>query len=225
MRDPFSIRAVAFDLDGLLVNTEELYETVGGELLRRRGCQMEEDLLRQMIGRPSAVALPILIRWYGLQDSVEQLQQETDEIFATLLPGRLRPMPGAAELLSWLEARSIPKMVATSSRPEFVRQVLQQLDWWHRFQLVLTCRDVANGKPHPEIYQMAARRLGVQPSELLVLEDSENGCQAAVASGSCCVAVPHPRTSAHSFPGVRFVADTLADLRIYKLLGDAAERF
>jgi HAD superfamily hydrolase (TIGR01509 family) len=212
------LRAVAFDLDGLLVNTEELYETVGGELLRRRGHVLEEQLLAEMMGRPSRVALPLMIQWYGLGDTPEQLELETDAIFAEILPQRIEPMPGVPQLLDWLESRGIPKIVATSSRREFAEKVLSLLDWRHRFQFLLASLDVQQGKPHPEIYQMAARRLGISPQELLVLEDSQNGCRAAVAAGSCCIAVPHRRSANHEFPGVGLVADTLADPQVYNLL-------
>lgn len=212
------IRAVAFDFDGLLVNTEELYETVGDLLLQRRGHRLEEALLRQMIGRPSKVALPIMIDWYDLNDTVEQLERETDEIFAEQLPHRLRPMPGVMELLDWLESQGVPKVVTTSSRPNFVRQVLGQLGWEERFLFTLTAHDVQRGKPDPEIYLTAARRLGVAKEHLLVLEDSENGCRAAVAAGSCCIAVPHDRTADHDFSGAKLIADTLADPRVYRVL-------
>jgi beta-phosphoglucomutase-like phosphatase (HAD superfamily) len=83
---------------------------------------------------------------------------------------------------------------------------------------VLTAADVTHGKPHPEIYQSAARRLGVDVAEMLVLEDSENGCKAAVAAGAIAVAVPGGHSRRHDFTGARFIAESLADPRIYDLL-------
>ena len=73
-----SIRAVAFDLDGLMFNTEELYEKVGGIMLERRGKQICRELLNEMMGRPARVALQHMIDWYQLSDTVEQLQIETE---------------------------------------------------------------------------------------------------------------------------------------------------
>ena len=74
------------------------------------------------------------------------------------------------------------------------------------------------GKPHPEIYLLAARRFGVAPGELLVLEDSQNGCRAAVAAGAVAVAVPAGHSRRHDFTGAALVADTLADPRLLALL-------
>jgi len=213
------LRAVAFDLDGLLVNTEELYQDVGAELLRRRGKVFGEDLLDAMMGRPERVSLATMIEWHSLDDTIETLAAETREIFATLLETRLRPMPGAFELVDSLVARGIPRGVATSSGPDFAHDVLGRVGLLDRFAFVLTSADVSNGKPHPEIYRTAAGRLAVSPEEMLVLEDSQAGCRAAVAAGAVAVAVPGGHSRRHDFSGARFIADTLADRRIHDLLG------
>jgi len=211
-------RGVAFDLDGLLVNTEELYQDVGSELLRRRGKPFEPELLDRMMGRPQQVSLRIMIDWHGLEDSVERLAAETKEIFMALLDTRLAPMPGAVSLLDALAAAGIPFGVATSSGPDFAHDVLGRVGFLQRMGFVLTCEDVRKGKPHPEIYLAAAGRLGVPPRHMLVLEDSQNGCKAAVASGAVAVAVPGGHSHRHEFPGAAFIADTLGDRRIYAAL-------
>ncbi|MEI6241062.1 MAG: HAD family phosphatase [Planctomycetia bacterium] len=215
------IRGIAFDLDGLLVNTEELYQDVGSELLRRRGRTFEPDLLDRMMGRPQRVSLQIMIDWHGLADSIEMLARETREIFASLLDTRLEPMPGAVALVEALVHRGLPRGVATSSGPDFAHDVLGRVGLRDRFGFVLTSADVTHGKPHPEIYERAAERLGVAPAEMLVLEDSENGCRAAVASGAVVVAVPGGHSRRHDFSGAHFVAESLADPRITRLLAIA----
>jgi HAD superfamily hydrolase (TIGR01509 family) len=212
------VRGVAFDLDGLLVNTEELYQHVGSELLARRGRTFEADLLDRMMGRPQPVSLQIMIDWHGLDDTIETLAAETHEIFAGLLDTRLELMPGALPLVDSLERGGIPRGVATSSGPDFARHVLGRVGLLERLGFVLTAADVIHGKPHPEIYQSAARRLGVDVAEMLVLEDSENGCKAAVAAGAIVVAVPGGHSRRHDFTGARFIAESLADPRIYALL-------
>lgn len=213
------VRGVAFDLDGLLVNTEELYQHVGSELLARRGRTFEADLLDRMMGRPQPVSLQIMIDWHGLDDTIETLATETSEIFAGLLDTRLETMPGALSLVDVLEQRGIARGVATSSGPDFAHDVLGRVGLRERFSFVLTAADVTHGKPHPEIYQSAARRLGINVAEMLVLEDSANGCKAAVAAGATVVAVPGGHSRRHDFTGARFIAESLADPRIYELLG------
>ena len=212
------IRGVAFDLDGLLVNTEELYQHVGTELLARRGRLFDADLLDQMMGRPQQVSLQIMIDWHGLSDTIEGLAREAHEIFAGLLDTRLEPMPGAVSLVDMLLARGIPRGVATSSGPEFAHDVLGRVGLRERFGFILTAADVAHGKPHPEIYETAAQRLGVATGEMLVLEDSANGCRAAVAAGAVVIAVPGGHSRRHDFAGARLIADSLADPRIHDML-------
>jgi HAD superfamily hydrolase (TIGR01509 family) len=145
--------------------------------------------------------------------------RETDELFPEILRVRLAPMPGLLDLLAALEQHDIPKGIATSSRRAFVDRVLGQFDLHARFRCILTSEDITEGKPHPEIYLKAADRLAVAPAEMLVLEDSQNGCRSAVAAGAITIAVPSGHSHRHDFSGATLVADSLADERIYRLLG------
>jgi HAD superfamily hydrolase (TIGR01509 family) len=212
------IRAVAFDLDGLMFNTEALYEEVGRLMVERRGRQISYELLDQMRGLQARVALQQMIDWYGFTDTIEQLQDESDGLFAGILPTQLAPMPGLVALLRALAQAGIPKAITTSSRRRFVERVLAIHDYSEHFQFWLTAEDVAQGKPHPEIYLTAADRLGVAPGNLLVLEDSQNGCRSAVAAGACVVAVPGEHSRHHDFQGATLVAESLEDARVYELL-------
>ena len=216
---PPPLRAVVFDLDGLMFNTEELYEYVGGEILRRRGKEFTGALLDRMMGRTAPHALQMMIDWHNLDDTVEGIAAESEELFHTILDDRLETMPGLDELVDALEAAQIPKGIATSSGRMFATDVLGRFTLEPRFAFVLSAEDVSQGKPHPEIYEKAAARLGLSPGEVLVLEDSENGCRAALAAGAFTVAVPSGHSQSHNFDGTAFVADTLADPRIYQALG------
>ena len=211
-------QAVVFDLDGLMFNTEELYQDVGAELLRRRGQQFTPDLLDAMMGRPNRVALQIMIDWHRLSATVDELSRETDEIFPPILDARLSPMPGLLDLLAALERQGVPKAIATSSGRRFVDNVLSRFDLAPRFQFILTAESVTQGKPHPEIYQKAAAGFGLSPASVAVLEDSANGCRAAVAAGMRVVGVPGGHSLTHDFSGAEFVAQSLHDARIYQLL-------
>jgi HAD superfamily hydrolase (TIGR01509 family) len=215
-------KAVVFDLDGLMFNTEELYQHVGNELLTRRGKPWTQDLLNKMMGRPVLVALDIMIRWHDLDETPEQLSIESEEIFASILDERLEPMHGLFDLLDALEQAEVPKAIATGSRRKFVGEVLGRFDLEPRFEFVLTSDEVSNGKPHPEIYLKSAERLALLPSEIAVLEDSENGCASAAAAGTFVVAVPADHSQHHDFSKATMSIDSLADARLYELLGLAA---
>ena len=212
-------RAVVFDLDGLMFNTEELYQFVGAEVLRRRDREFSPELLDAMMGRPGRVALQIMIDWHDLPETAERLAAESDEVFDEILDERLEPMPGLLELLSALERADLPKAVATSSGRDFTQRVLDKFALRERFHFILTAEDVIEGKPQPEIYLEAARRFGLASREMLVLEDSENGCRAAAAAGAFLVAVPAGQSLRHDFSTASMVVSSLADPALYEVLG------
>jgi HAD superfamily hydrolase (TIGR01509 family) len=213
------MRAVVFDMDGLMFNTEDVYSAVGAELLSRRGHVFTPELKNAMMGLKPQPTFEAMIRHCGLTDSWQQLADESNELFIRMVGPLLAPMPGLWELLDALERANIPKAIATSSRRELVAVCLGPFDLQKRFAFVLTAEDIVEGKPHPEIYLTAARRLGVPPSEMLVLEDSQNGCLSAAAAGAFAVAVPGEHSQSHDFSSASLVIDSLADPRLYRALG------
>jgi HAD superfamily hydrolase (TIGR01509 family) len=212
------IRAVVFDLDGLISNTEDLYEQAGETVLRRRGKIYDAELREKIMGRPVVVAIQMIIDCHSLPDRAEDLMCECGDVLQQLIATSLAPMPGVIKLIDDLQAAKIPIAVATSATPEYADNVLTRLNLKHSFQFVLTAADIQHGKPDPEIYLLAARRLGLPPDQIVVLEDSANGCRAGVAAGAYTIAVPNRHTRNHNFAGVQFVADTLNDPRIRQAL-------
>ena len=212
-----SIKAVVFDLDGLMFNTEDIFTESGNELLRRRGFEMSFELHSQMMGRRPHDAFRIMVETLNLSESIEALLKESQEIFDSLLSEQLAPMPGLFELLEHIEASEIRKGVATSSPRSYMENILDRFELLHRFPMTLTAEDVSNGKPHPEIYLKAAEQIGVLPSEMLVLEDSQAGTQAAAAAEAVIVSVPHEHSRQHDFSTATYVAESLhASLCVYE---------
>jgi len=218
MNESNKLLAVVFDLDGLLVNTEDLYEQAGETVLRRRGKTYDAALREQMMGRPVVDAIRLMIDCHSLPDTLDDLMCECKEVLEALMATSLAPMPGVERFLNKLGAANIPMAVATSATPEYAEHVLTTLGLKNRFRFVLTAADIRHGKPDPEVYLLAAERLGIEPSQMMVLEDSGNGCHAAVAAGAYSVAVPNRHTREHKFPGVKIIADTLTDSRILRAL-------
>lgn len=213
-----AIQAVAFDMDGLMVNTEDLYTDVSERILGRRGRTFSKDLKSSMMGLPPARAFEVMIEWEGLDDSVATLAAETEAEFNAILSTRLELLPGLQELLEELDIRQLPRCVATSSTEMFAEKVLGTAGVRHRVDFVITAEHVDNGKPAPDIYLAAADRMGVEVQQMLVLEDSHHGCCAGIAAGACTIAVPGDHSRDHDFSRAHCVADTLADRRIRKLL-------
>jgi HAD superfamily hydrolase (TIGR01509 family) len=220
MKVPMSApRAVVFDMDGLMFNTEDVYYQVGTELMRRRGRQYTRELSDAIMGRPPQVCFEMMIRWHALEERWEALAAESEEIYVGILDDRLAPMPGLLDLLDALEAAEIPKAICTSSTRRLLTATLARFALEPRFRFTLTAEDITHGKPHPEIYLEAARRFGLQPRQMLVLEDSQTGCRAAAAAGARLVAVPGEHSKGQDFSTASLVIETLADPGLYDALG------
>ncbi len=212
-----TIRAVTFDMDGLMFNTEDLFDQVGSRLLSRRGHVFSLEVKLKTMGLPGPKAFEVLQREFDLSETYEAFQSEIDEIFSEILPGQLQTMPGLFQLLELLEVREIPKSVATSSHRGFAESVLGRFQLEPRFKFLLTRDDVVHGKPNPDIYLAAAEMLNVAPGEMLVLEDSLIGSSAAVAAGAFTIAVPTSHSQHQDFSHVDRVANSLVDDSILNL--------
>jgi HAD superfamily hydrolase (TIGR01509 family) len=216
---PPLISAVCFDLDGLMFNTEHVFYASAEELLGRRGIPMTRAAMNAMLGRRPLESFQNLVDLLGLTEEPAALLEESREIFYDLLDTRLETMPGLFELLDRIDAKGLPKGVATSSPRDYLEHLLGRFDLQPRFPVTLTAEDVAHGKPHPEIYLKAAQLFGVDPAQMLVLEDSEAGTKAGVAAGAFVISIPHDHTSGHDFTGARHLASSLADPVIWELIG------
>lgn len=207
---PWTVRAVAFDLDGLLIDSEPLFAEAARVLLARRGRDLKMDVWRALMGTPANQAIVVFREGHGLSETHEELAAEyRTALIAVLDAGPVPILPGALELLERLEQSGLPRCIATSSSAEYVKRVLKPHDILAQFGFVLTCDDVRHGKPHPEVYEKAAARFGVRPEEMLVLEDSVNGLKAAKAAGARCVVVPHDLVPREELMGADAIAASL----------------
>ncbi|MEW4451955.1 HAD-IA family hydrolase [Bremerella sp. JC817] len=212
------LKAVVFDMDGTILNTEMLYPQVSSEILRRRGLTLSQELTDAMMGRPAPVAFQAMIDWHDLADTIETLAKESEEIFSDILETSLGLMPGFTELFKSILAAKYPVAVCTSASRSTAIDLLGRFNITPDLQFVIGGDEVERGKPHPEIYLTAARRLEVSPSEIAVFEDSQTGCTAAIDAGTYAIAVPASHSEKHSFDGAKMVAKTLHDPRIYEVL-------
>ena len=210
---------VVFDMDGLMFNTEDIYTMVGTELLRRRGREFADELKGAIMGLTPRATFELMIGQHKLEEKWEDLEAESNGLFLGLLDEHLVELPGLEKLLDALEAAGIPKAIATGSGRSLAEVCLSRFDLARRFTFILTAGDITHSKPHPEIYLAAAERFGLPPREMLVLEDSENGCRAATAAGAFTVAVPGQHSREHDFSAASLVVDDLTDRRLYQVLG------
>jgi HAD superfamily hydrolase (TIGR01509 family) len=217
---PWTVRCVVFDLDGLLVDTEPVFQEAARRLLARRDRVLTPEIAQAIMGSPALQCFPLLQRHYRLTEPTADLVEESMVLFFEVLGEQPAPLlAGAVELLDRLAARGIPRAIATSSGARYVERVLGPHTLLDRFAFVLTCEDVQRGKPFPEVYEKAAARFGCRPAEMVVLEDSPNGLHAAKAAGARCIVVPHALVPRDDLVGADAVLSSLKSPRLYELLG------
>ncbi len=205
-------------MDGTMFNTEDIYDVVGQRLLSSRGHCFTRQLKMKMMGLPGPKAIQVMKEHCQLKESIEQLAQESDEVFLELLPHRVAKMPGLDRLLEQLERIGLPKAIATSSQLRFAKAALSAFDLLPRFEFVLTAEDVTEGKPHPEIYLKAAKRFNIATADMLVIEDSVIGSTAAAASGAVTVAIPANHSALSDFRHADLVLDRIDSPVILELI-------
>ena len=185
------IEAVVFDLDGVLLDSEQIWDEVREQLARERGGRWHEGAQRAMMGMSSTEWSQYMHDEIGLPESPDEISAEVVRRLEEQYRQHLPLLDGAVEAVERLAARW-PLGIASSSNREVIDLVLELSGLALFFKVTVSSEEVARGKPAPDVYLEATRRLGVTPDRSAAIEDSENGIRAAKAAGMRVVAIPNP---------------------------------
>lgn len=218
MPNPDPLRAVVFDMDGVLTDSEPLINAAAVAMFRERGVAVLPEDFLPFVGTGENRYIGGVAEKHGVTLDIEAAKRRTYEIYLDLVPTQLHAFPGAVALVDRCQAAGLKVAVASSADRIKIDANLRQIGrppaTW---DAIVCAEDVVHKKPAPDIFLAAARKLGVTPSACVVIEDALNGVEAALAAGMRCIAV------AQSFPADRLtrahlvrtgIAEiSLADLR------------
>ena len=187
-------RAIIFDLDGVLVESELLWEQADRIFAHTHGVAVTDDIIASFKGRRQSEIISEYRTKLGLTGETNVLERERSEIVKTVLQQWAKPVPGAMDFLVYLQAQQsdLHRALASSSPHDVIAFELDHFSLSRFFSLVVSGEDVPQGKPAPDIFLRVAEKLVVEPGDCLVIEDSASGILAAKNAGMVCVALAKP---------------------------------
>ncbi|MFI5323222.1 MAG: HAD family hydrolase [Thermodesulfobacteriota bacterium] len=208
------IKAVIFDMDGVMIESEPLWEKTERILLARRNIDYSPEYRDLIVGLNQNDSGKLLRETFSLKESVDEIISERVDILTEIYKEELEVLPVLTPLLKDLRLREYLLAVASSSPLRVINFVLGMFSLHQYFDAVVSGECTENGKPHPDIYLHTAERLGVKPSESVAIEDSINGVRSAKSAGMYCIAIPDKRLSREEFERADLILERMEELNI-----------
>jgi HAD superfamily hydrolase (TIGR01509 family) len=188
------IQAFIFDMDGVLIDSENLYKVIEKELFQKVGVTIDHEEHVSYQGSSNPVMWGNIKEKHGIPHPIEELVRITEDSvirYFSSLP-EIQPMPGVVDLLNWLKKKEIKLALASSSTIEVIRIILAKTHLESFFDIIADCSEAGAGKPDPAIFLLAQKKLGIPRENCIIIEDSTNGIKAALAAGIYCIAYNGP---------------------------------
>ena len=205
-------KAVLFDHDGTLVDSEAVHHALWNQVLQPYGVEIPRDVYMQHYSGVPALANGEDVRQrYGLSPTADALAEAKNSAAAVYLQTHAFPlMPGVRESLARLNAAGLRKGVVTGARMFAIAATLRSHAMAPEFEVVVSADEVVHSKPAPDCYLLALQQMGLQASEAVAFEDTEHGVASAIAAGVACVAIPTPMSAAQDFSAATVVVQDMA---------------
>ncbi len=205
------IKAVLFDMDGLMFDTESAYSIVMENMSSRRNKPFTLGIKTTLMGKRAHEVMGLLNEYWGTNETTEDLLKEQDTELVEIYKLHVEKMSGLDDFLHFLNKNNIRKCIGTSSRRFLVDILLKKHNLENEFEFVISGDLVQHGKPHPEIYTKCLEHMNLPGSVCLILEDSLNGIKAGSAAGCNTCAIPSLFTSNEDFSSATIIATNLND--------------
>ena len=186
------IKAVIYDVDGTMVNSEPIHVAAWDKALQQYGTalsRLSEEFQATMAGKKPIVIAEGMIKELNLLITPEQLLEKKSALFIEAAKTSLEPMPGVVESIHRLSMAGYRLASGTSLDRDYLDFILNKLKVTNLFEVIVTGDQIKNGKPHPETYLTVCERLNLEPKECIVIEDAQSGIQAAKAADAWCLAI------------------------------------
>lgn len=208
------IKAALFDMDGLLIDSERIYRDCWIQAAQELGYTFDTEKALSLRSLDKELANALFIRWFSDETAYERVKKRRKEIMAEKIRQvPLQRKPGVRSLIQELEKRGIKAAVVTASPQKRAQMHLESVGLGNLFETIVTTETVKRGKPFPDVYLYAAKRMQVMPKECLAFEDSPNGVKSAHEAGCHTVMIPDLTPPAGDLmPYVEYTYDSLADL-------------
>ena len=202
------IKAIIFDMDGLMIDSERLYFQAERDIASKYRKNVKDETLWKMMGRNPVESMKFFVEELQLPISPREVLNMRTHIMREKLKTDLKPMPGLNHILDTFYG-SLKLAVCTGTQKELLNIVMEELGIRQKFSVLQTSDEITRGKPDPEIYLVVCTKLGFEPYDCIVLEDSSNGALAGKRAGCYVIAVPSEYTLGQDFSFSDYVADDL----------------
>lgn len=185
------IKAIIFDLDGTVVDSEPNYYESDRKLFAEYGISVSLEMKNKYVGIGSKEMMEDMKKIYDINDSVEDLVNKKNKYYIEIAKDNTVVFPEMLKFLKKLKDNNYPMAIASGSSPEVIDLILSVTNIRHYFDVVLSAEQVKKGKPAPDVFLAAAKQLGMPAENCVVLEDSQYGVEAAKSAGMHCIALPY----------------------------------
>ena len=208
-----STKAIIWDMDGVIADTAPYHLKAWQQVFRKRGIKFTKDDFRRNFGQRNDTIIRNALGKEISQDEIDVIANEKEESFRQRIRQNLKPLPGVIKLIKSLTERRFKMALASSAPIENIRLLTRGLGINNCFQCIICDKDVTEGKPNPQVFLLAAQKLGVEPKNCIVIEDAVAGVSAAKEARMRCLAITntHPRIS---LTEADLIVDTLEEVSV-----------